>query len=102
MTQRTAKQNASLHLWLRQSAEALNDAGYGIKKVLMDNPVEIPWTEHSAKELLWRPVQEVMTGNESTAEQDKLAYSDIEKVVSRHISECTGVTLPPWPSEESL
>ncbi len=100
MERRTDTQNASLHLWLRQVAEALNDAGFSVMEV-MRHDAEIPWTEHSAKELLWRPVQKVMVGEESTAECNKLDYAAIEQVVSRHISQSTGVTLPPWPSEEN-
>jgi hypothetical protein len=32
--QRTPKQNAALHIWLRGVSEALNDAGYDMKRVL--------------------------------------------------------------------
>lgn len=94
---RTEAQNAALHLWLRQVAEFLNDAGYPVMKVLRHD-AEIPWTEHNAKELLWRPVQEAMTGKESTTACNKLEYSDIEQVISRHIAERIGLTLPPWPT----
>jgi hypothetical protein len=97
--QRTLQQNKALHLWLRQVSEALNDAGFSVMMTLKHD-AEIPWTPERAKELLWRPVQEAMTGNESTADQNKLAYSDIEQVIARHLGQKLGVTLPPFPSEE--
>lgn len=97
--QRTEQQNKALHLWLRQVAECLNDAGFSVMQVLKHD-AEIPWNEHLAKEHLWRPLQTVMTGNESTTDQGRLAYSDIEAVLARHLGEKLGVTLPPWPSEE--
>lgn len=95
---RTEKQSRSLHLWLRQVAETLNDAGYSVMEV-MRHDAEIPWNEYRCKELLWRPVQEAMTGHESTTECERLDYSAIEQVIARHLGEKLGVTLPPWPSE---
>lgn len=97
MGTRTQQQNAALHLWLTQVAETLNDAGYSVMETLRHD-AEIPWTQHRAKELLWRPVQEAMTGEQSTAECGKLDYSLIEEVISRHLSSRLGVTLPPFPS----
>lgn len=96
--QRTEQQNKALHVWLRQVSECLNDAGFSVMKTLRHD-AELPWTEHSAKELLWRPVQEAMTGKESTTECNRVEYSDIERVIARHLGQRLGVTLPPWPSD---
>ena len=93
---RTPKQNASLHLWLRQVSECLNGAGLDMKKTLKPH-VDIPWTEENAKEHLWKPVMEAMTGGESTTDMDSAGPSEICRVITRHIGEKFGVVLPPWP-----
>lgn len=97
---RTEAQNAALHLWLRRVADCLNDAGFSVMTV-MRHDADIPWTEHLAKELLWRQVQEAMTGHASTTDCEKLDYPAIEEVIARHIAQSIGVTLPPWPSEQT-
>lgn len=97
--QRTTLQNKSLHLWLRQVSETLNDAGLDMKKTLKES-VDIPWDKEgrNAKEHLWRPVMEAMTGEESTTDMDTLDPTLITDVINRHIGEKFGVTLPPWPN----
>lgn len=95
---RTEQQNAALHLWFRQIAEQLNDSGYSVMQV-MRHDAEIPWTEASVKELLWRPVQRVMLDKESTADCSKLDYPAIAEVITRHLGQSLGVTLPDWPTE---
>ena len=101
MKQRTAKQSDCLHLWLRQVSEVLNDAGLDMKTVLMAKSVEVPWTEKSAKEVLWRPIQEAMTLYESTTEASTTDYPAIHDVLCRHFGQKMGVTLPPWPDRFS-
>jgi hypothetical protein len=54
---RTHKQNNALHVYCRMLSEALNDAGYDMKKTLKQE-VEIPWTTELVKQYLWKPVQE--------------------------------------------
>lgn len=100
MSEITRAQQNSLHLWLRRVADCLNDAGFSVMQV-MRHDAEIPWTEASVKELLWRPVQRVMVNHESTTDCDKLDYPAIEEVIARHIAQSIGVTLPAWPSEQT-
>jgi len=95
--QRTKKQNNSLHLWLSQLAKMLNDAGLDMKKTLKAE-TEIPWTMISAKEHLWKPIQQIVIGKESTAEAQRKDYNEIYAVLSRHFSEKHGIQVPEWPS----
>ena len=95
---RTLSQNAALHLYCERLAEALNNAGYDMKRTLKED-VEIPWTKEMAKEYLWRPIQKVMTGEESTTEMNTVEPSEIYEVLNRHIAEKFGVSVP-WPSHE--
>jgi len=97
--QRTSQQNRALHKYLTQIAEALNDAGYDMKKTLKPD-VEIPWNAKMAKEFLWRPIQEIMTGKHSTTELNTVDPTEIHQVLDRHLAEKFGVSVP-WPSDEN-
>ena len=97
---RSIKQNKSIHLYFTQLAEALNDAGYDVKKT-MKHDFSIPWNDKLVKELLWRQVQEVMTDIESTANLEPKQVSEVYEVVNRHIAQTTGVSVS-FPDEYSL
>jgi len=94
---RTLQQNKAMHLYYSQLAEALNDAGLDMKKVLKPH-VDIPWTPASIKAHLWHPVQEAMLGKESTTALDTQQVSAVYDVLNRHISEKFGISVqfPRW------
>lgn len=94
--QRTQSQNRALHLWLGWVAEALNDAGLDMKTVLKQE-AEIPWTAESAKEHLWRPIQQIMLAKESTVKADRQEYTQVYETLSRHLQGKLGIVVPPWP-----
>ena len=52
---RTYRQNRTIHLLFRQMATALNEAGFEISHPFKPD-LEIPWSEYSVKELLYRPI----------------------------------------------
>ena len=52
---RTWRQNNTLHLLFRQMAKALNDAGFEIPHPFKPD-LEIPYSEESVKELLYKPI----------------------------------------------
>ena len=95
--QRTLQQNKALHKWLDQLCDVLNESGYDMKAVLKPE-VDIPWTRESAKNHLWRPIQEIMIDVESTADCKTVDYKPIYDTLSRHLSGKLGITPPPWPS----
>jgi hypothetical protein len=101
MTNRTEQQNKALHLYCEQLSHALNDAGYEMKAVLAVKAVDVPWSKERVKEVLWRPIQEAMTGKESTTELNTVEPSEIYRVLDRHIASNFGVHVE-WPSEESM
>jgi len=98
---RTVQQNKALHKYCELLAEALNDAGYEMKAVLAVKQVDIPWNKDRVKDVLWKPLQEAMTGKESTTELSTTDPSEIYNVLDRHISSNFGIHVE-WPSEESL
>lgn len=96
---RTSQQNAAMHLFFTQLAEALNSAGFDMKKTIREG-IDIPWTPENIKEFLWRPVQSAYLRKKSTTE---LTTSEIDKVydvVNKIIGERTGVHIP-FPSIDS-
>ncbi len=90
---RTTTQNSAMHRYFRLLADALNDAGYDMKKVLKPE-VEIPWSVSSVKEFLWRPIQEIITGKESTTKLDRKEVSEVYEPLNRHIASKFGVVVP--------
>ena len=97
----TAKQRAALHIWLEQVATALNDAGLSRRIVLEElasRGIESDWDKESAKQLIYKPVQEALTGMESTEENSTTSYDVVVQHLYRHFGAVHGITLPPWPS----
>lgn len=94
---RTHKQNNALHVYCRMLSEALNDAGYDMKKTLKQE-VEIPWTTELVKQYLWKPVQEAVTGADSTSTAGTEDYDKVHQVLSKHLSEKFNVYIP-FPSK---
>jgi len=87
---RSLSQNSALHMYFDHLATALNDAGFDMKKTLRPE-LDIPWTAHSCKESLWRPLQLAMTGKKSTTKITTGEINKILDVLSREIGSRTGV-----------
>lgn len=103
--QRTLAQNNSIHLYLRQVATLLNEAGYDIIKTtkVMKKGVEIPWSGESAKEILWRFIQKSITSKHSTKDLKKHEEIDlIYMTLNRFLAERLGIEPPAFPSIETL
>lgn len=94
--QRTLTQNAAMHLFFGWLADALNDAGYDMRRTLR-NDIDIPWTPAAVKEHLWRPIQIAMTDKRSTTEITTVEPTEIHAVLSRHLGQKLGIQCPEWP-----
>jgi hypothetical protein len=97
--QRTLTQNKALHLFLGMLADELNARNLDMRRVLRHD-VEIPWTTDSAKEHLWKPIQEAVIGKESTTEADRIEYTKVYEVLAHHMATKLGVTVPEWPKKK--
>lgn len=98
---RTPRQNNALHLFFQLLADALNEAGLDMRKVIKQD-IDIEWTLESVKDYLWRPIQKVLLKKTSTTKLNK--KEDIDKIydtLNRHLSEKFGVSVP-FPSEEQI
>ncbi len=94
MNQRTLTQNKALHKYFELLAEALNDSGWEMKKVLAVKSVDVPWSKESIKSVLWKPIQEAMIEKPSTADMDTKDVDDVYRVLDRHLSQNFGVSIP--------
>jgi len=91
--QRTRRQNNAMWLWLQQLADALNEAGWDMKKTLKPH-IEIPWDQKMAKRFLWNPIQEIITEQESSKNIKKQDVDKIQETIARHLAETTGISVP--------
>jgi hypothetical protein len=97
---RTDKQNAALHLYFTQLSEALNDAGFDMKKLLKQE-IDIPWDTINAKEYLWLPIQKELLKKKSTTQLKSNEIDKVYEVLNRMIGERTGIFIP-FPNIEEL
>lgn len=98
---RTPKQNSAMHLYFTQVSEALNEAGYGVKRFFDEvKKVEIDWSAGQVKENIWRPLQQAMTEKYSTTELEKIEVDAVYEQVNKVLSEI-GIHVP-FPSEETM
>ena len=95
---RSGPQNKALHKYCELLADALNDAGYDMKKTLKPE-IEIPWTKESVKNHLWRPIQHAMFDIDSTTEMDTVEPSKIYEVLNRHLDEKFHIQVE-WPHKD--
>ena len=93
---RTITQNKALHLLMEQTAQALNESGNDMRKVLKET-VDISWTKESVKHYLFHSIMKAMYQKESTADLTKEELQRVYEVFHRHISEKAEIDLP-FPS----
>ena len=93
---RSSQQNRALHMWLSQVADALNEAGMPMQKVLT---VDIEWNQDSVKEYLWRTVQKSLLKKDSTTQLSKLEVTRVYEALNRLLGEKWGIHIP-FPSQE--
>ena len=97
---RTTQQSRALYLFFRLLSEALNDAGFDMKKTIKKN-IDISWTPESIKNYLWLPIMKAMTGKTSTAKMKRDEIDKIYDVLNKTIGERTGVFVS-FPSIDNL
>lgn len=96
---RTPTQNKAMHKYYRLLANAFNDAGYTVQKVLT-KPLNISWTENLVKDILWRQVQEAMFDKESTTKLSTAEVSKVYEEINNYTATKLGVHVP-FPSKDN-
>ena len=92
-TTRSDRQNNAMHLWFRQIASELNDAGYWVRHPFSD-ALEIPFTEVLVKETLYKPIIKSMYDKNSTGKLTAQELSEAAEVLIRWLSEHKQVYVP--------
>jgi len=77
-TKRTSAQNRAIHKYLELVAEALDREGHSLQNVTAAiKRAEIRPTTNALKEVIWRPLQQIMLGKDSSTE---LTTAEVDKV----------------------
>ena len=92
-TNRSDRQNNAMHLWFRQIAQELNDAGYWVRHPFSDT-LEIPFTEVLVKETLYKPIAKHMYNKSTTTKLTPSELSECAEVLIRWLSEHKNVYIP--------
>ena len=93
---RSSRQANALHLFFRNMAGALNDAGF-MQKHPFNEEFEVPWSENSIKELFFKPIIASMYGIKSTRSLSTTQLSDSANAMIDSINMKLGVFVP-FPS----
>lgn len=95
---RTYRQNRTIHLLFRRMAEALNEAGFEISHPFKPD-LEIPWSEESVKDLLYRPIITSYFKVDRSSLLDTAQLSESMEILIDAVNRNTGV-LVHIPSQE--
>ena len=87
---RTWRQNNTLHLLFRRMAEALNDAGFEIPHPFKPD-LEIPYSEESVKELLYKPIITMYFKVDRSTDLDAEQLSESMTILVDAVNRNTGV-----------
>ena len=100
--QRTQSQNNALHLYLSQVAETLAREGHTMQDVTKAiRRAEIRPTMAALKEVVWRPLMEIIHAKKSTTELTTREIDQVFDIICKHLGEKFGITIE-FPSIETL
>ena len=88
---RSSRQNNAIHLYCKLAADRLNLHGLDQRKVLKPS-FEIPWTQESFKENLWKPIMKAMFEIDSTTKLERGQVGQVYEVINRELSREFGVS----------
>jgi hypothetical protein len=96
----TEKQFNALHVWIRQVVEVLQASGidqHVVIEALMTRGLDIPWSEATFKDNVFKPVHKAVTGSETTTKASSTDYNVEYMGLCKWFAERFEVVLPPWP-----
>lgn len=95
--QRTKSQNNSLHLYLSQVADALAREGHTMQDVVKAiRRAEIVPTGAAMKEVVWKPLQEIILSKKSTTELSKQDIDPVYEAMNKWLGQEFQIHIP-WP-----
>lgn len=100
---KTDKQRSAAHIWFREVADTLNDAGLErviVIKALQERGLDMPWDGESFKADVYKPVFQKVARAESTEDANRTDHSICYEGMTRWFAQKFGVTLPLWPRQD--
>jgi hypothetical protein len=88
----------SLHQWLGDCADHLNNAGLDMRLAISKRKASIDWTKESFKAVWYKPLLDAIADKGSTKEQTAKDVERVESTLRRHFSTEHGIQLPHWPT----
>ena len=98
---RSSLQNASMHVYFGQLAEALNDAGYHYIITINQRETECNWDPEMVKRFIWKPIQNALFDKNSTTRLSTVQCQQVYEHVNRLTAEKFCIHIP-WPSKDSM
>lgn len=86
-SKRTSLQNRSIHKYCGLLAEAFNDAGLDMVKVLEQKDAEVSWSMDAVKDVIWRPIQLALFPDKpSTTQLETHEVTKVYEQIARHMA----------------
>lgn len=95
---RTGRQNASLHVYLREVSKTLNDAGISVDKFFKPG-YQVPFNEMTVKDEIWHKMQVAVTGKEHSSDLTPAEMTEVFDRLNSALAD-KGIHVP-WPSKDS-
>lgn len=95
--QRTDRQNRAVHQFFKMVAKALNDGGID-QRIFLKESIPIDWDGKDIKKRVWKPLQDAILGQDSTADCDTKDYTKVYEYLNRHLANKYGIHVP-WPDK---
>lgn len=95
---RTGKQNASLHVYLREVSKTLNDAGLSVNEFFKPG-YQVPFNELTVKETIWQTMQLAVTGKKHSSDLTPKEMIEVFDRLNCVLAD-KGIHIP-WPSKDS-
>lgn len=89
---KSRQQEKAMHKMFGLLADDLNELGLTMR-VLLKPEIEIPWDKKTVKDYLWRGIQKIVTGKESTTELTSVEVDKVFKVLEHYLGEKHGVEI---------
>jgi len=96
---RSKLQNSALHVYCEMLAKSMNDAGYQFVIIINTKETECDWNMQRVKDFMWRPIQEALKKEKSTAKVSTKDYPEIYETLNRHTATRLGISIQ-WPCKE--
>lgn len=100
MTQRTDQQRKAIEVGCKLIADSLTAAGLDMRKTLKPE-IDIPWSQETVKDYIFRPVMKALYKKESTTQLEKQQEIDlIWETIMRFLMQNHHIDYIPFPHNE--